>query len=489
VSGANSAFCDKHGFSPLDSIHANVAWTALGSCVGSIAPTSAPAYNLLTRTGACPGAFSSSTKYNAGDEVSKEGLVYTCKPYPYGGWCSVSGYEPGEGAAGRWMDAWDLKGYCSYVPTYSPTLGDIDVLQECPSDWYAGKYEEGDKVQVKGIAYKCNAWPMSDHCGQPGYEPNSEATDVWKVAWTRYGVCHRPGEFAPTTSPTIDALTSIGACPDEWSSESNVKYGDMVAVTVSSSPLVRMAFKCKPWPMGDHCGQYSPSTEVPGSLGWTFVGSCSDSATNGVTPAPTGSPSFDKLTVDAGGCPEEYNSGGTGYEAGDAVSFTVSVEPARKIVYKCKEYPDTGYCNLAAFAPGTQFTSMAWTLVGACSGTIAPTNAPTTYSGNCTYSKKTPSKEIAACTEGSTGCTCTFNNGVVSKCEKEVDVEIQVEFMVDNWSGSVDYVEGDVVRIGVNQFECKPWPYYLWCRMEAYKPTLNNGIWADAWIALSRTCA
>lgn len=49
--------------------------------------------------------------YKAGTRVlqSKDGKVYTCKPYPYSGWCTVwssasTQYEPGVGA--HWQDAW-----------------------------------------------------------------------------------------------------------------------------------------------------------------------------------------------------------------------------------------------------------------------------------------------------------------------------------------------------------------------------------------------
>ena len=52
------------------------------------------------------------SSYKAGTRVlqNKDGRVYTCKPYPYSGWCSVwssssTQYEPGVGA--HWQDAWN----------------------------------------------------------------------------------------------------------------------------------------------------------------------------------------------------------------------------------------------------------------------------------------------------------------------------------------------------------------------------------------------
>lgn len=51
------------------------------------------------------------SSYKAGTRVlqSKDGKVYTCKPFPYSGWCTqwsatATNYEPGVGA--NWQDAW-----------------------------------------------------------------------------------------------------------------------------------------------------------------------------------------------------------------------------------------------------------------------------------------------------------------------------------------------------------------------------------------------
>ena len=47
---------------------------------------------------------------------------------------------------------------------------------------------------------------------------------------------------------------------------------------------------------------------------------------------------------------------------------------------------------------------------------------------------------------------------------------------------------GDQVRIGATKFQCKPWPFFTWCRMSAYKPTLSaSGLWTEAW-TLAGTC-
>jgi peptidoglycan/xylan/chitin deacetylase (PgdA/CDA1 family) len=55
--------------------------------------------------------FRAGTAYQGGDRVSNVGNIYTCKPWPYSGWCGIGGpYEPGVGWA--WGDAWTLGGTC-----------------------------------------------------------------------------------------------------------------------------------------------------------------------------------------------------------------------------------------------------------------------------------------------------------------------------------------------------------------------------------------
>ena len=51
-------------------------------------------------------AWTSKTKWKAGDIVNNGGKLFQCKPFPYSGWCNSSPayYEPGKGIA--WADAW-----------------------------------------------------------------------------------------------------------------------------------------------------------------------------------------------------------------------------------------------------------------------------------------------------------------------------------------------------------------------------------------------
>jgi len=361
----------------------------------------------------------------------------------------------------------------------------------CPDTWYArtagDAYEEGDKVGDGTLVYVCKAWPFSSHCGQAGYEPNTNPAtpDAWKDAWTVAGWCS--GTSGPTASPSIDVANSVGACPDEWESGSNVKYeeGDMVSAVVSDVPLRKVAFKCKAWPYSGHCGQYSPLHEQGGPLGWTMAGSCDGSV------GPTASPSFDKLAMVSGGCPSEYSSSVTDYEAGDLVAVTVSSSPGRKVVYECKnDIHASNYCNNreVSYAPGEWAGYLGWTLKGHCEGSMAPTMTPSDYGGTCEYIKcgeiNCAKDAVDNGVAGSTACSCTSSDP--DNCTTGTQTECLVT-PVDLWSEAAvsTYDFGDVVRIGAQRYKCKQYAEGGWCSSAAYKAGTQLG--ADAW-TLDGTC-
>eukprot|EP00584_Thalassiosira_punctigera_P002647 CAMPEP_0172527200 /NCGR_PEP_ID=MMETSP1067-20121228/1937_1 /TAXON_ID=265564 ORGANISM="Thalassiosira punctigera, Strain Tpunct2005C2" /NCGR_SAMPLE_ID=MMETSP1067 /ASSEMBLY_ACC=CAM_ASM_000444 /LENGTH=652 /DNA_ID=CAMNT_0013310885 /DNA_START=110 /DNA_END=2068 /DNA_ORIENTATION=- len=479
----NNLFCGMSGYEPGNSVYWEIAWSSLGSCNGTMTPTASPNYVSITDVGGCPAEFDSGADYDEGDRVSKDGLVYTCKSWPSSARCSQQGYEPGTSGACSghacveyWKDAWTVTGYCSgtIAPTTAPNFSSLVDVGGCPDDWSVQSYEEGDRVHSMGLVYECRQWPFSGHCGQAGYEPNvnSATTDAWKRAWILKGHCS--GSRGPTGAPSFDPANSVGACPDEWSAGSNTKYeeGDLVSVSVSTTPIRKVAYRCKAWPYSGHCGQYSP-TVFGGDQGWTFAGSCDGST------GPTASPVFVSLTTDSSGCPAEWSASTTDYEAGDRVSYSVSSDPIRKILYKCRDWPNTGYCNQGAgFEPSTQYGSMAWTLMGACDGSIAPTAAPVVYSGPCEYNKCTTTR--VSCTPGESGCSCSSGTPATSSCKK--DLTTCEDVSVNTWSNNVDYTTGDVVRVGTKRFRCREWPNYLWCRMSSYKPVLtSSNIWQQAW--------
>jgi len=483
-------FCGMAGYEPTDGLYADQAWTALGSCSGTIAPTSSPNFVSLDDVGGCPGEYDSGVEYMEGDKISNNRVVYQCKSFPLSQRCSQIGYEPGNSigsgaqAVEFWRKAWSVVGSCSgsIAPTSSPVFVSLTDVVGCPDEWSQQTYEEGDRVSSMKLVFECKADPLSSHCGQAGYEPNTDAAapDAWKVAWTVVGHCS--GSIGPTGAPSFDPANSVGGCPDEWEMGSSASYeeGDMVSVTISTMPLRQVAYRCNAWPLSGHCGQISP-IEDGGDLGWTFAGSCDGSI------GPTASPSFDALTVDASGCPEEWSASKTDYEAGDRVSYSVSDSPSRKLLYQCREWPNAGYCNLGeGFEPTTLYGEQAWTLIGACSGTLAPTGSPVQYDGMCQFIKCVVVETVETnCVPGSAGCSCLAGFPAGINCRNIIRTDQCTPRDVDLWSNNVEYVENDVVRLGAKQFRCRGWPEFLWCRSEAYRPTMDdNGIWTQAWTAI-----
>ena len=345
-------------------------------------------------------------------------------------------------------------------PTKSPVFVTLPFIGRCPpqlNDAVALTYyyEPGDRVSKDSIVYECTSWPNSLFCSQAAFTPNladSSKSTYWKQAWEVVGHCN------DTSSPPEDG------CPDEWTSgDTYTKYkeNDQVSVIKSNTPLIQAVYKCKAWPYSWHCGQHSPLDYNGGKLGWEYVGTCTG------TLGPTSSPTLDPGTAVITGCPAEYrysSSTPLNYIAGDQVSITTDTSSSYKLVYQCREFPFSGYCNQReVFAPGEQYDYLAWSFVGPCDGTLAPTNAPTAYSGGapCTYIKVDTT-------------TSPMSTPAVTP--------------VSAWSASTLYNTGDQVRIGAKKFQCKPWPYYFWCRVSVYAPTLSEtGLWTEAW-SLAGTC-
>ena len=285
------------------------------------------------------------------------------------------------------------------------------------------------------IVYECKNWPNSLYCSQAAFKPDlNSKLDTWKQAWLVIGHC----------AGTI--TSSLEGCPDVWTSgDVTMKYkeNDQVSVIKSNAPLIQVIYKCKAWPLSLYCGQLSPLNTSGGKLGWKYVGECTG------TIGPSNSPTLSPGTMIIAGCPADYNSAIIDYKADDQVASVVGPS-SYKVVYQCREFPLSGFCNQVGFAPGEQYDYMAWTLLGLCDGTLAPTIAPTEYSGSCTYAK--------------------------------VVITTPTPAPVDPWSAGTMYEAGDQVRIGAKKFQCKPYPYYFWCRLSAYAPTLSEtGLWTEAW--------
>lgn len=159
-----SGYCGQAGFEPGKVGSAwTEAWTLLGSCSGTIEPTSSPNYDLAA-FGGCPDEFDAAVTYEAGDKVAYNGIAFQCKEYPYSAWCSHDSYAP---LSTLGKEAWEVLGTCEGTmrPTSSPVFDELVDVDGCPDDFVEGtQYEAGDRVTLpldgdRGVVYKCpDSW-------------------------------------------------------------------------------------------------------------------------------------------------------------------------------------------------------------------------------------------------------------------------------------------------------------------------------------------
>ena len=86
--------CGQGGYEPGASLYWAQAWTLVGSCSGTIAPTSSPSFDPANSVGGCPGAWEvrdPTNPYEEGDKVAANGVVYACKGWPLGLHCGQDG--------------------------------------------------------------------------------------------------------------------------------------------------------------------------------------------------------------------------------------------------------------------------------------------------------------------------------------------------------------------------------------------------------------
>eukprot|EP00985_Skeletonema_marinoi_P008947 scaffold4091_cov214-Skeletonema_marinoi.AAC.8 len=282
-------------------------------------------------------------------------------------------------------------------------------------------------------AYTLQAWPSNQ---LHGIKPDCSENGQGNLAWTLEGQCKTDG----TTDPYAPLTPASGGCPAQWDSSSTYEDGD----TVVNNGVI---YTCSG---GAFCSINAPDLLGVGMNYWIPTNSCTGTGTG--TSDPTASPTFGSSQA---GCPEEYDSS-TVYEADDIIS--IKREDGRSMVYTCKAFPASQFCNVEAYSPlntdaacnGDICWPEAWTYVGGCTGSYTPTATP------------------------------TFDQSDIGGCPEEYD-------------SSTNYGEGDKVSVTPEGeafgklYECKTWPASDYCKMEAYSP-LNtdaacNGdvCWHQAW--------
>jgi hypothetical protein len=218
--GPASGWCPLPGYTPGTGTAWLEAWTLLGSCSGTIAPTT---LSPTTTLPGCPSAWVVGTDYAAGDIVSAGGKRFQCKAHPMTVFCGQAGYEPNiELHGGAYTLAWTTLGYCAGTlapSTASPSgIPVYTVGGACPATFAAGgAYSAKSRVTSAGTnnVYKCKEYPHSGHCGQAGFEPG---TTNGGMGWTLLGTCDPLLTHPPTNAPTAKPTKAPTAKPASPSS-------------------------------------------------------------------------------------------------------------------------------------------------------------------------------------------------------------------------------------------------------------------------------
>lgn len=300
-SAAAALWCGMIGYEPKEGIAWEQAWERLGSCSGSIGPTTSPNYSSLPDFGGCPGSYVAKAvgdSYGPGDTVSANGLVFECNPFPLSAHCSQLGFEPlvDFGAPGAWKIAWTVKGYCDGTmnPTSAPNFASLGLYAAgCPQEYMSNLvYNAGDKVALtvssspkRTIVYECKQWPSSAYCRQSAFAPGVDPKASDK-AWEKKGYCD--GTIAPTSSPVAfqpkpgkcvfqkckPVADSAPVCNEfpivAYSSAKPYEEGDRVRIGAEK-------FKCKPYPFSSWCNNdaYAPKLESGiWTDAWSKDGTC-----------------------------------------------------------------------------------------------------------------------------------------------------------------------------------------------------------------------
>ncbi|KAL3783743.1 hypothetical protein HJC23_004862 [Cyclotella cryptica] len=365
ISGSQASLSHCPTYDPSNTIEAAAAWSDLGQC-NETSPvldnSSSVAKANLKDVGGCPDEYVVSSKYEEGDRVVVEGIVYQCRSWPNSAFCSMHGFEPdGINSA----QAWTLLGTCdgTIAPTSSPNFVSLPDAGGCPMDYSSDeKYEAGDKVSVQGngagkIVYECPSdVHVSRYCSE--YEPGHWSKLGWKV------VGHCDGTIAPSTSPIFQQLNEVGnGCPEEYNTATSYEAGDHVSFLLSEKPRKVAVYECKTWPYTPYCNagkMFGPGSDNS-NLGWALTGFCE--GTISPTSSPVVFPESNCIWYN-GTKPVVIKSWSEGSLSSYVSGTRVRVHNR---IYQCKGYPQSLWCKMAAYQPEKfSYWKDAWVSRGTC---------------------------------------------------------------------------------------------------------------------------
>mmetsp|Transcript_555 Transcript_555/g.964 ORF Transcript_555/g.964 Transcript_555/m.964 type:complete len:1315 (-) Transcript_555:115-4059(-) len=163
--------CGSYSFEP----GSTTAWTVVGSCNGTIAPTKVPSYRPSDMPSLVPTVASS-------EDPSSEPSAT-----PSNTFSSIPSQSP------------SILPTQPKLPTQFPTFSPIPFVGECPPPFESlSYYSIGTLISLNGFVFKC----IDYSCGSFGFDPNpfdESGGNQWLSAWEIAGTCE---SVSPTSSPT-----------------------------------------------------------------------------------------------------------------------------------------------------------------------------------------------------------------------------------------------------------------------------------------------
>lgn len=235
-----------------------------------------------------------------------------------------------------------------------------EVFTKGPNDGPNEDYVETSLVSQDGCVYQCKEYPYNGYCKlydpDSGPDENGDGQGDWgALGWELKGSC--TGTLSPTPAQVLP-LWSLEGCPEDIYE----LYGDYEKDGYVQNPAGTV-WQCISSFAGQ-CGQpgYEPGVDYAGHgalylQAWSLKGSCTGILLPSDYYAGEALPVWEKV-----GCPNVWDEDVT-YQPADYVA-------AGSIVFRCKDAPDNGFCNMIK-PEGTAGHSgtLGWTAIGSCSGT------------------------------------------------------------------------------------------------------------------------
>mmetsp|Transcript_13761 Transcript_13761/g.26881 ORF Transcript_13761/g.26881 Transcript_13761/m.26881 type:complete len:1170 (+) Transcript_13761:92-3601(+) len=286
--------------------------------------------------------------------------------------------------------------------------------------------------------------------------PNSKYLDLLETMT-------RPESNGPSSQQnqlSFEDSTNVQPCPPSYDeTEKSYSEGDQVSID-------GMIFECNGQPFTKYCGQaeFQGITKEDDEVereywfyAWRLIGLCETDTSTSLMQS-----SFPI-------CPPTYDASDVSYMDGDAVEV-------EGIMYECQSRPYSKYCGQSKFTPISEesdevemkYWLNAWKRIGPC---ILIQNEATETSSDIITGYTTPAP--LASIESETPFVLSQTS--YPTCPPPYN------------SSKISYAEGDLIEIEGYSYECREYPYSLYCGQSEFLPVTeeDDGIereyWFNAW--------